>query len=183
MLGNGPQLESDQVASWVPGLLLHLPPLPALDLLFVCAAVSIAPLGAAPAFLPMSSARLKNPLSSVLLFSEFLRCYSPVFPRQKLPLALAGHLLLPLHFAHHSYTAYVQGPAAAPCAASSGAESTICNSNSASCCCSSLRFRGFGVAWLSWLALLGSLPLSALFWWPWEREVDKLLYPVPSSPQ
>ena len=115
-LGNGPQLESDQVASWVPGLLLHLPPLPALDLLFVCAAVSIAPLGAAPAFLPMSSARLKNPLSSVLLFSEFLRCYSPVFPRQKLPLALAGHLLLPLHFAHHSYTAYVQGALLPPVA-------------------------------------------------------------------
>ena len=143
-----PQLESDQVASWVPGLLLHLPPLPALDLLFVCAAVSIAPLGAAPAFLPMSSARLKNPLSSVLFFSEFLRCYSPVFPRQKLPLALAGHLLLPLHFAHYSCTTFVQGPAA-PNKLLVMALNRLPTPIRSWCCCPSLRFRGFGVAWLS----------------------------------
>ena len=84
-----------------------LVPLPALgfDLLV---AGSIALGGAACCVLPMSSAGLKNPLSSLLLFSEFLRH----FQGQKTPPALADHLLLPLHFAHYSCTIYVQGPAA-----------------------------------------------------------------------
>ena len=116
----GPQLDPPpchQVGSGPPPVLVPLPAL-GFDLLV---AVSIALGGAACCVLPISSAGLKNPLSSLLLFSEFLRCYSPVFPRQKLPLALAGHLLLLLHFAQLSYTAYVQGPAAAPCAACGGA--------------------------------------------------------------
>ena len=104
----GPQLDPPpchQVGSGPPPVPVPLPAL-GFDLLV---AGSIALGGAACCVLPMSSAGLKNPLSSLLLFSEFLRR----FQGQKLPpLWLTIYLLLPLHFAHFSCTVYVQGPAA-----------------------------------------------------------------------